>query len=367
MLETIREFGLEQLEASGEISQIRAAHAAYFDTLVEEIEPNLHGRQQRACFQRLTAELGNLRAVLGRSLNGEIDVQVGLNVAGRLNWFWGLRGFTREGRTWIEALLALPSARASTTSRAWALQSVSADAIGLGSYAAAETYARESVEIFRAVGDLQHAARSLAHLGTALTVLDKHVDARSTLEESASIARELGDRWGLAYALHTLGATRRHQGDFAAARALYEESTAIAREIGDLHTLGLTLAGLAYVARAEGNLAESAASWRQALTTGREFEDHWLLPRAVAGLAGTAVLAGAYERAAELFGIADALRESTGTSEISTWKVIVDRDVAAAREALGEEAYGAARSRGRAMSRDQSVAYALDEPIAPPR
>ena len=80
----------------------------------------------------------------------------------------------------------------------------------------------------------------------------------------------------------------------------------------------------------------------------------------MAGLAGAAVLAGQYERAAHLFGAADALRESSGTREIPLWTVIVDGDVAATREALGDEAYLAARSQGRSMPRAQAVAYALE-------
>jgi predicted ATPase/class 3 adenylate cyclase len=363
MLETIREYGLEQLEASGEAEEIRRAHAACFLALVREIEPRLHGADQRAAFGRLSRELDNLRSILRRCVRGEIDVEVGLHIAGRLNWFWGLRGFAREGRGWIEALLSLPAATARTPARAWALQSASAHAIGQADYAGAEAFARESAEIFWDAGDRQGAARSLAHLGSALTVQGEHAAAKSALEESVETARAVRDRWGLAFALYTLGATLRNTGERTEERSRYEESSAIAREIGDLHTLGLSLAGLAYFARTEGDNVASSSFWRQALTTGRDFDDHWLLPRAVAGLAGAALLAGQHDRAAVLFGIADALREANGTREVATWKAVVDADVAATRAALGDEAYAAARLRGRAMAREQALAYALDAPV----
>jgi tetratricopeptide (TPR) repeat protein len=362
MLETIREYGLELLEASGEADAVRRAHAEYFLAQLSEIEAHLHGRDQHAWFQRLTADLDNLRAVLSRSLSGEVDVEIGLHVAGRLNWFWSLRGFPREGQGWLRALLAMPAASAQTPARAWALQSASALAVGQAELAEAEAFARESATIFRAAGDLQHGARSLAQHGAALAMLGQHDEARSVLEESVATAREVGDRWGLAYALHTLGAATRNQGDLAKARALYEESSALAREIGDLQTLGLTLAGLAAVARAEGDRTGSAAFWQQALAVSHDFGDNWLLPRAVAGLAGAAVLAGQHKRAARLFGIADALREANGTREVPLWQVVVDQDTAVAQSALGELVFSKDRSRGRAMPQAEAIAYALEAP-----
>ena len=82
-------------------------------------------------------------------------------------------------------------------------------------------------------------------------------------------------------------------------------------------------------------------------------------PRALAGLAGAACLAGDHERAARLFGAVAALRESDGSREIPGWRTINERDEAAARTSLGDEAFAAAWTEGRTLSLEQAVAYAL--------
>ncbi len=101
MLETIREYALEQLGHAGEAEEARRAHAIYFRDLAEQAEPALRGAAQPAWIARLETELPNLRAVLDWSLAGG-DVETGLRLAGALYWFWFLRNHVGEGRAWFE-------------------------------------------------------------------------------------------------------------------------------------------------------------------------------------------------------------------------------------------------------------------------
>ena len=101
MLETVREFALDELARSGEEDAVRRAHADYFRALAERAEPELRGSGQVAWIARLETELPNLRAVLDWSLAGG-DVETGLRLAGALYWFWFLRNHVAEGRTWFE-------------------------------------------------------------------------------------------------------------------------------------------------------------------------------------------------------------------------------------------------------------------------
>jgi hypothetical protein len=125
--------------------------------------------------------------------------------------------------------------------------------------------------------------------------------------------------------------------------------------------LGLALAGLALVARAQGNLDESAKVFHETLLVSSELEDQWTIPRALGGLAGAAVLAADYQRAARLFGAFAAMRERSGITEAAgSFRAINETDEAAARAALDDDTFEAAWSEGRAMTREQAVAYALE-------
>ncbi len=362
MLETIREYAREQLEASGELHAIRGPFVDFFLALAEEASQKLLGREQREWLRRLDADLDHLRAVLGWSRDGEIACEAGLRLAGALVMYWEFRGFAIEGHDWVMAILALPGASARTVARARALYSAAFLVAMRGDFATERSLAQESATIFREAEDLRAAGRSLAQQAVAEARLGNRDMARSLLEQSVAIAREYGDTWGLAFALGNLGDVAYQEADFAAARQYREAAASLAREISDCHTLGLALAGLALVARVQGNLDKSAKLFNETLRVGSELKDQWIIPRAIGGLAGAAVLAGNYVRAARLFGATAAMRGVSGIKEAArSFRVMYERDEAEARTALGDETFAAAWAEGRAMTVEQAVAYALDE------
>jgi predicted ATPase/class 3 adenylate cyclase len=362
MLETIREYAREQLEVSGELAAIRDRCAVFFLRLAEEAAQKLLGRDQLTWLERLDTELDQLRAVFGWSRAGEIDATIGLRLAGALVMYWEFRGFAIEGHDWVTALLALPGAAARTVARAQALYCAAFIVAMRGDFAAQRALAQESAAIFQEAGQLQEAGRALAEQAVGEARLGNMVVARALLEESVVIAREHGDQWGLTFALGQLGVIAYHDADLTAARRFREEAAAAARALGDRHTLGIALAGLALVARAQGNYDESEQLFHETLLVSSELKDQWVMPRALGGLAGAAVLAAHYERAARLFGATAAMREVSGTGEAArSFRVVYERDEAAARAALGDETFAAAWSAGRAMSLEHVVAFALGE------
>jgi len=361
MLATVREYGLELLEASGEAGVIRSRHVAYFVSLAEEAVQKLFGPEQIAWLRRLDVDHDNLRAVLTWSQAGEIPVEIGLRLVGTLHAFWSKRGFLGESRGRVAALLAVPGAEAPTVGRARALWHAAWLAFHQADYAAGRSLAKESAQIHRRMNDLRGVGRALVVQALAEANLDNTSTARSLLEESVAIARKEGNRFELAIALGNLGGVVQSEGDYEAAAALRGEAASIAREIGDRESLGTALAGLASLARLRGSHEESAALWKEDLVVSSEIGHRWITLRALAGLAGAACLAGDHGRAARIFGAVEAVREAAGTRELPGWRAINDRDVADARAAIGDKAFSAAWADGQGMSLEQAVAYALDE------
>ncbi|HZO24576.1 MAG TPA: tetratricopeptide repeat protein [Chloroflexota bacterium] len=363
MLETIREYAREELEASGELDVIRQGCAAFFLALAEDARERLLGRDQLASLERLDTALDQLRAVFGWSRDEEIDSDIGLRLAAALYMYWELRGLANEGHDWVMTMLSLPGASVRTVARARALYSASWLNSMRGNFAGQRSLAQESADIFQEAGQFREAGRSLTQQAIAESRLGDPVAARALLERSAEIARELGDQWGLTFALGQLGHVAYQEGDLAAARRYREEAASVARAVGDRHTLCLALAGLALVARTQGRHDESAKLFEETLLISSELKDQWIMPRATGGLAGAAVLVGDYERAARLFGATVAMRDASGIVEAAhTFRDLYERDEADARTALGDEAFAAAWAEGRAMALNRVVAYALEAP-----
>ena len=257
MLETVREYALEQLEASGEAEALRWRYARYYTGLAAEARRDLESPQQVAVLDRLEAELDNFRAVLGwagaRGAGGE--TAAGLTAA--LCQFWYLRGYVAEGQDWVRAALSLPAAAGHTALRAELL----GEGVGYwfqGDDDLARAHLEESVAIFRERGDARRLATMLHRLGQVVHRRGATAAAAELHEEALALARAAGDDYTVAFALVGLGNVALEQGGRAVARGYYDEALALRRRLG--HTWGVAhaLNSLADLARAEDDDARAA-------------------------------------------------------------------------------------------------------------
>src|SRR5947208_8355992 len=132
MLETIREYGLEQLKARREYDDRAGQHALYYGLLAEMAEPLLIGPEQTAWLARLSDEHDNFRAALVWSRDEMADPVAGLRLAAALGRFWQTRGYYTEGRAWLAEQLehasdAPPTRRARALMAAGSLAWVQSD------------------------------------------------------------------------------------------------------------------------------------------------------------------------------------------------------------------------------------------------
>jgi predicted ATPase/DNA-binding XRE family transcriptional regulator len=395
MLETIREYALEELGESVEAEIVRRQHATYFARLVTEAEPQLGGSQQEAWIARLEVEHNNLRAVLRWALE-QADTaphseltgggELGLEMACNLWRFWLVRGYLREGRQWLQAMLAVTASLASgehdhtlTALRATAFGWAGDLAGREGSYAAARKLFEEGLALWQKLGDKLGIGKALNQLGTA-AYLEGHYDlARELLVESLVLRRDLGDKLGTASSLNNLGNVAHIQGDYTTARTLYEESTTLYRELGDTWAMASTLNSLGVVLFDQGDYVAALPLFQESLVLRTSIGDKRGIAECleafgyVAGAmtreaerrdgehepGSDALRLGFGQRSARLWGAASALREAIGAPNAPATSARLELQIEATRAHLDATSWTAAWAEGRAMAVDQAVAYAL--------
>lgn len=228
-----------------------------------------------------------------------------------------------------------------------------------GDYASALTDYQESLALRRELGDLRSIYLSLNNLGALAVDRGDSVAARKFYEESLATARTLGDSWGIAAILSSLGSVARDQGDHATARELLEESLALFQESGYQPGIAGALRDLAGVAHSEDNLESARDLYAKSLLLLR---DLGLRLATIKCLRSMAALRPPL-RGALLWGAAEHLQEEIGYSPTPMAQAHHEKEVAAAREALGDVAFERAWQEGRAMTLEQAVDYALASPL----
>ena len=385
MLETLREFGLEQLEASGEEDTIRRRHADFFLSIAEQTEARLESAGQVEWINRMEQEHDNLRAALEWSKTAEGSAETCLRLAGALGLFWEARGYYSEGRERLAAILLTEPAQGRTAARARLLARAAELAYRQSDYAATTSFAGESLAIYREVGDRQGIASALIKLGNAATEMgdyaaasgfleealktwrkleDKHGIARALISsgwvalrsgnyplakarlvEALALSRELGDTRNIAFELSGLGEVALRQQDYVRATQLVEESLELRRQLGNKWGVGVSLGILGWVAMREEKWERAMARLGESLEVRREIGDQsgsaWCLER----LAAVAMAQGQAEKAVRLFGAGAALRASIRSVIDPADQPAYDSKILSLRKELGKERFTAAMGR----------------------
>ncbi len=369
LLETVRQYGREKLEGSGEAEDIRRRHALFFLKLAEEAEPAMLGPRQAAWMGRLELEHDNIRAALGWF--GECgEAERGLRLAGALRRFWWSRAYYTEGRAWLEVLLELAGASGRTAARAKALHALgvlihrNAD-YSAGDEVVARSRLEESVEIYRELGDGPHTAAVLWDLGRLSNEAGDWETARSSLEESLELERRSGNERGIALARSSLGFLALLRGEHGPAHAHLEESLGVLRRLGSTDEIKRCLFLLGHLACDQGDYAAARARFAEMMEDAPLERYPWTAPFVLMGYAHLAAGEGQAARALRLAGAADVLQQTVGTSLGPAYQAYLRRDLERAWRALGEEEGAAAWEEGQAMTLEEAVTYALDEPATP--
>jgi non-specific serine/threonine protein kinase len=413
MLESIQQYARIELSKTNDLDGLAQQHVQYYLALAQAAEQNLQGVDQVQWLDRLEEEEENLRAALQWST--ERDQQTALQLAIALFWFWERRSYYREGINWLEEILTnenldtKDSSPQSLTLHAQALWACGSLMAQLGDNKKAVTRLESAVTLFRELLNRkvdrekpetqQGLALALTYLSQALRPLGHNEQARILGEEAVSLVRGINQEWGFAFSLSQLAYIVRDQDGYAAARLLFkesldfyrragdlrgigdvlsslgitahlegddlqaekwlEESLELGRQVGDRYQIGVCLVELAFIAMAHGDDPRAEVLTRESLSLFRGLGHAQGIANALVACAALACRQSAYDRAARMYGIIDALKETVGG-------IIIRRRgdgyvdlIKKAQDLLGSTLFDTEYALGRSLSTDEALKTAL--------
>ncbi len=339
LLDTLREYALEQFTDAAALETLRRRHAEYFLNLAEQAEPAWASAAQQQWLARLEIELPNLRSALAY-VTASADRELALRLTAALFQFWDIRVYLSEGREWLDKALAQRgSASAQTQAKALSaagflahrqddypvarrllheslllfehteddegvadvLNNLAVVDLQQGHYRAAHQRLTQSLELFRMLQRDDGIARVLNNLGNWAWDQGQHGVAREHYGESLRIRQRLGDQVGVATAFFNLGNTARAQSDYAAARTYYEECLRLGRALDHRALIGVALKNLGLVAFNQHEYAQARRAGEEALPILLEIGDKSNAGFALANLGGVAQKQGDSDQALAYF------------------------------------------------------------------
>jgi hypothetical protein len=415
MLETMREYALEQLAAHGEEEVVRQRHAAYYAALAGAAYEGLGGADaapwlpgintDATAYGRLIDnDYGNVLAALRWTI-GQGNAARSTRLVSALASYWAVRGQAGEGRPWVAGVLALLRAPEQTAARIGLLRWAAELATRHGDFEEASVWEEEALALSRQAGDARSEAIVLRYLANN-ACLRGDAEATHPYASANLVAwREMGDRHGMADALGLLALVAYNEGDWATAGPLQEECLHLARDLGDRASTALALTTLSQIAVAIGDLGRAHVLLEECLAIVPELGDEWFLMAFLGDRAWLALAEADYTAAREFLGQVMTFCRDCGLSAIYTglalmyvaclavalgepelalplaakaavlvgtpvpmWRrptwAVAERHLGRARQIAGEAAWAAATAQAQAMSQAQAIACAL-EVLAP--
>jgi non-specific serine/threonine protein kinase len=351
MLETVREYARERLEATGEADAIRRQHARFFLAFAETAESELEGPQQQDWLDRLEADHANVRAAMAWSLEHEPETALRLGTA--LRMFWRRRGFLGEGIDLLQQALrsgsVAPEVRARGHVALASLQNIRSD------FAAAAENAEAARVIAEARGDRLGVAEALRRQAVALIEACVKADspspeafarARAPWIEEVAIRRELGDTRGAAWGLHNLGIAALMEGALDQAASYMEEALATFEQADDHYARAFVLTNLGRIVARQGDVVRAAHLFRRGMTLFYESRDLWGVCHVLEDCGWLMVRAGQPEQGTRLLGAAAAARAVDGVRLTMVHTQGHEQVIRHVRAALGEARFAAAFAAG---------------------
>jgi non-specific serine/threonine protein kinase len=344
MLETIRQFGVAQLERSPEEASMRRNHAEHYLALAERSAPGLTGRQQRLFVTSLMTEQDNLRAALAWTIQ-ERDLGMTSRFLTALLWLWIPRGQFTEGRTWAKRALDAFAGFEHTREFALILEAAGWLEVLSGDYPAGMPLFERAYNIFTNLPDVRERARACVTLGVACLVLGDE-RGRALSDEALQLALTQQDKTVLALARLSVGIRHQVSGEGPEAAASYREALDTFYEADNVFWPGQALQNLARLHLELDDYASAMALASEALEIGREYGYPMIRNLSLAVIGSVAVKKRDLLLAARLFGAVQSSLSELGVSFEPPEQGAMDEDIKLVNTLLDVDAYAAAFGEG---------------------
>ena len=367
LLQTVRAFARESLEASGQWESTARRQAQHYLALVEELAPRLRSTDYLVARNRIEAELDNLRAALAWSLSGSSsgdqgDVRIGLQLCQALSWFWYACGYPEEGRRWLEQ--ATQRVKRDEPEEIAIAHGLAVILLQQGEATAAQQLLTRCLDYWRGQGDDQETAKELSSLGVAYRNTGDWDKARDLLDEAISLAERSGDKNRLAASLSNRGLLEIDVGEPSVAIALFDRALAVDRELGDSWGVACDRVNLAAARLRAGQIDSADQELRNVAQSAIAVNDVDLTINLIELLAMVRAETGDVATGARLSGTAEAMREQANLPRPPPDAAHLDRSLAKVRGTVSEEVWNTYVSEGRALSSDDAIAEGIDDSAA---
>jgi len=364
MLQTVRDYALELLEASPDRDEVGDRHANYYLELAEGA--GRHDGVAAPDPARIGREHDNLRAALDWWLSRattepEPYGEQALRLAAALGRYWYTHGHAVEGSVWLERALAVDVVGAQDV-RATALRLLGVLMEQRRDLERASALFAEALAYFRRSGDSSGEAACLNSLGVVARNQGDFQAAQRLTTRSVEIRRALGDSSGMSSSLSNLAIQYIDRNDLQRAKQLLSEVMELDSARGDDWGVAVTSLNLGVVHLEVGELDEAETLIKQAIEGLTDLGDLDGVAESIEALAGAAGAQGRFVRAARLGGAADTLRRSLGIPMTEVDRRRWEGWLATPRRELGDEAFSSAWAEGGAMTSEQAIGYALETP-----
>ena len=355
LLETLREFALEQLQESGEEEPNRRRHLRWCLSLATRLEADMPTPGFPALLESMDRERHNIREALRWSLTTGTETEDALTICGLLPIYWDIRGYVTEGLQWTVRLLELTEEQGATPGRAAAAAAGGWLAMLAGDTEGSERFLATSEAMLRQLGDRHRLAWNLAMHGMTNFNRGELDLAEGQFAEAVKLAREARDEWlAEAWCNYGLAHITLARGNLLEAHNLLHATLEFCRQHGLTWGIGHAQLSLGVLAFMMGDLDQAGARLAESLAVRRQLGDSRGIADCLGLMAVLAAARGEHELAAQLLGAAEVKREASGQRAVPWQQPLLEQANEGARRELGDR-FSTLLVEGRALGMHDAI------------